>query len=65
MRSVVLMDTHPLDGLITPSRDVWETLVRSEVEDILGQPGYSRAEMVEELMVLVRREQGRKVAEER
>ncbi|MBX9582441.1 MAG: hypothetical protein K2X87_19225 [Gemmataceae bacterium] len=53
------------DGLLTPPRDLWEGIIRSEVEDIVGREGYSRDQKVDELMGIIERERGRVVAEER
>lgn len=56
----------PLDGLLTPSRDLWYSVVEGEVRDLLERHDMNIDQKTREFMRLMEREQRRgSVGEER
>ena len=55
----------PFDTMLTPSRDQWYAFVHGEVMDILERHDMLDWQKAREIMVLMERERGRPVAEER
>jgi hypothetical protein len=58
-------EPDPFAGMLTPSRDHWYSFVHGEVMDLLERHDMNDEQKAREIMILVERERGRVVAEER
>lgn len=58
-------NTSVLNGLLTPSRDLWESIILEEIRDVLDSPECSVEDQARILLALVERERTRHIGEER
>jgi hypothetical protein len=56
---------HELDGLLTPSRDIWDAIVQDEIRTVLREPVPEREKVLALVEIVERERQRGCVGEER